>query len=176
MCYFVFYTCAWDSHAYFLKYVRFVRLDRLGFKTLYFSDLPSKNNYQLFFSVAYRRASSVTMGIWLTILMLLIKDQQRSQTKNPRQFALGFPFGSPCWAWIPQGYLFAYVRICERRSDIMSPLRRRTKWGRIHSHAYFLKYVRFVRLGRLGFKTLYFSDLPSKNNYQLFFSVAYRLS
>ena len=43
-------------------------------------------------------------------------------------------------------------------------------------HAYSRKYSRFVRLRVLGFKTPYFRNLPSKNNYQLFFSVAYRLS
>jgi len=43
-----------NSHAYFRKYSRFVRLRLLGFKTPYFRDLPSQNNTQLFCSVAYR--------------------------------------------------------------------------------------------------------------------------
>jgi hypothetical protein len=43
------------------------------------------------------------------------------------------------------------------------------------SHAYSRKYSRFARLRLLGFKTPYFRNLPSKNNTQLFFSVAYRL-
>ena len=42
-------------------------------------------------------------------------------------------------------------------------------------HAYSRKYSRFARLRLLGFKTPYFRNLPSKNNTQLFFSVAYRL-
>ena len=44
-----------------------------------------------------------------------------------------------------------------------------------HCHAYFRKYTRFVRLDTLGFKTPYFRDLPSKKDYQSFFSLAYRL-
>ena len=43
-------------------------------------------------------------------------------------------------------------------------------------HAYSRKYSRFIRLRLLGSDAPYFRNLPSKNNYQLFFSVVYRLS
>ena len=78
------------NHSYSRKYSRFVRLRLLGFKTPYFRNLPSKNNTQLFFSVAYRLSLSQSRkSAWAVSVMALIKDNKGANEKS-RSFDLLF--------------------------------------------------------------------------------------